>query len=138
MEVEAAKMIGAGIACIALAGAGLGIGNIFGSYLSAAMRNPSAAQKQFPNLLLGFALAEATGLFGLVVALIILFRFLIFRKWLNFYYHYLFFYLCCTSSRESGNASIGSYNLVSASFLATYNFWFFVFDCRKNSVSKTI
>ena len=30
MEVEAAKMIGAGIACIALAGAGLGIGNIFG------------------------------------------------------------------------------------------------------------
>ena len=32
------------------------------------MRNPSAAQKQFPNLLLGFALAEATGLFGLVVA----------------------------------------------------------------------
>jgi len=75
MEVEAAKMIGAGIACIALAGAGLGIVNIFGSYLSAAMRNPSAAQKQFPNLLLGFALAEATGLFGLVVALIILFAF---------------------------------------------------------------
>ena len=75
MEVEAAKMIGAGIACIALAGAGLGIGNIFGSYLSAAMRNPSAAQKQFPNLLLGFALAEATGLFGLAVALIILFAF---------------------------------------------------------------
>ena len=34
------------------------------------MRNPSAAQKQFPNLLLGFALAEATGLFGLVVALL--------------------------------------------------------------------
>ena len=35
----------------------------------------NAAQKQFPNLLLGFALAEATGLFGLVVALIILFAF---------------------------------------------------------------
>ena len=47
----------------------------FGIYLSGAMRNPSAAQKQFPNLLLGFALAEATGLFGLVVALIILFAF---------------------------------------------------------------
>ena len=52
-----------------------GIGLIFGNYLSGAMRNPSAAQKQFPNLLLGFALAEATGLFGLVVALIILFAF---------------------------------------------------------------
>ena len=65
MELEAAKMIGAGLAAIALAGAGVGIGSIFGNYLSGAMRNPSAAQKQFPNLLLGFALAEATGLFGL-------------------------------------------------------------------------
>ncbi len=73
MEAEAAKYIGAGIACIALAGAGLGIGNIFGNYLAGALRNPAAAQGQFPNLLLGFALAEATGLFGLVVALILLF-----------------------------------------------------------------
>jgi F-type H+-transporting ATPase subunit c len=37
------------------------------------LRNPSAAQGQFPNLLLGFALAEATGLFGLIIALILLF-----------------------------------------------------------------
>ena len=66
MELEAAKMIGAGLAAIALAGAGVGIGLIFGNYLSGAMRNPSAAQKQFPNLLLGFALAEATGLFGCI------------------------------------------------------------------------
>ena len=51
MELEAAKMIGAGLATIALAGAGVGIGIIFGNYLSGAMRNPSAAQKQFPNLL---------------------------------------------------------------------------------------
>jgi len=75
MEVEAAKLIGAGLASIALVGAGIGIGTIFGNYLSGALRNPSAAQGQFANLLLGFALAEATGLFGLVVALIILFVF---------------------------------------------------------------
>lgn len=75
MDPAAAKLIGAGIACIALVGAGLGIGNIFGSYLAGALRNPSAAPGQFPNLLLGFALAEATGLFGLLVALIILFVF---------------------------------------------------------------
>ena len=75
MELEAAKMIGAGLASLALIGSGLGIGNIFGNFLSAAIRNPSAAQKQFPNLLLGFALAEATGLFGLVLAFIILFAF---------------------------------------------------------------
>ena len=73
MEVEAAKLIGAGLATIALAGAGIGIGTIFGNYLSGALRNPSAAPGQFPNLLLGFALAEATGLFGLVIALILLF-----------------------------------------------------------------
>ena len=73
MEPEAAKLIGAGIATISLAGAGVGIGTIFGNYLVGALRNPGAAQGQFANLLLGFALAEATGLFGLVVALILLF-----------------------------------------------------------------
>ena len=43
MEPEAAKLIGAGLACSALLGAGIGIGNIFGSYLQGAMRNPAAA-----------------------------------------------------------------------------------------------
>ena len=58
MEAEAAKLIGAGLASIALVGAGIGIGTIFGSYLQGALRNPSAAPSQFANLLLGFALAE--------------------------------------------------------------------------------
>ena len=75
MKLEAAKTIGEDIAAIALGGAGVGSGIFFGNYLSGAMRNPSAAQKQFPNLLLGLALAEATGRLGLVVALIILFAF---------------------------------------------------------------
>jgi F-type H+-transporting ATPase subunit c len=75
MDVHAAQMIGAGIACIALVGAGIGIGNVFGSYLSGALRNPGAAATQTTNLLLGFALCEATGLFGLVIALLILFAF---------------------------------------------------------------
>ncbi len=73
MDPAAAKLIGAGLASIALVG--VGIGTIFGNYLQGALRNPSAAPTQFANLLLGFALAEATGLFGLVVALIILFVF---------------------------------------------------------------
>ena len=73
MEVEAAKMIGAGLACSALIGAGVGIGTIFGNYVNGALRNPSAAPSQFTNVLIGFALAEATGLFGLLIALIILF-----------------------------------------------------------------
>jgi F-type H+-transporting ATPase subunit c len=73
MDLHAAQMIGAGLACIALVGAGIGIGNVFGSYLEGALRNPGAAASQQTNLLLGFALCEATGLFGLVIALIILY-----------------------------------------------------------------
>jgi F-type H+-transporting ATPase subunit c len=73
MELDAAKAIGAGIATIALAGVGIGLGNIFGSYLSGALRNPSAAPKVFGNLLLGFALTEAVALFALLIAFLILF-----------------------------------------------------------------
>jgi F-type H+-transporting ATPase subunit c len=75
MDPHAAKLIGAGLAAIALGGAGIGIGNVFGSYLSGALRNPGAAPAQFTNLLIGFALCEATGLIGFVVAMIILFVF---------------------------------------------------------------
>ena len=75
MEVAAAKLIGAGLACFALAGAGIGIGNVFGSYLSGALRNPGAAAAQYPNLLIGFALCEATGLFGFAIAMIVLYAF---------------------------------------------------------------
>ena len=66
-------MIGAGLAAIALAGAGVGI-----EYFATIYQVPEKSvygAKAIPNLLLGFALAEATGLFGLVVALIILFAF---------------------------------------------------------------
>lgn len=73
MEPEAAKLIGAGLAAIALAGAGVGVGNIFGSYLTGALRNPAAAASQRATLFLGFALAEATGLFGLLISFILLF-----------------------------------------------------------------
>jgi F-type H+-transporting ATPase subunit c len=73
MEVEAARFIGAGLAAMALIGAGIGIGNVFGNFLAGALRNPGAAGGQTANLLLGFALCEATGLFGLVIALIMLY-----------------------------------------------------------------
>ncbi|MEG8236343.1 F0F1 ATP synthase subunit C, partial [Pseudomonas orientalis] len=55
MEAEAAKYIGAGLACFGMAGTALGLGNIFGSYLSGALRNPSAADSQFGRLVFGFA-----------------------------------------------------------------------------------
>ncbi len=73
MDVEAAKMIGAGLATIALAGVGVGIGIIFGDYVSAGIRNPAAAPRMFGNVLLGFALTEAVALYALVIAFLILF-----------------------------------------------------------------
>ncbi len=73
MEAEAAKFIGAGIACVGMAGAAVGVGNIFGNFLSGALRNPSAAQSQFGNLIFGFAVTEALGIFSFLVALLLLF-----------------------------------------------------------------
>ncbi len=70
---EGLKYVGAGLATLGMIGAAIGVGNIFGSYLDAAMRNPSAAPQQSGNLFLGMALAEALGLFAFVISMIILF-----------------------------------------------------------------
>jgi F-type H+-transporting ATPase subunit c len=55
MDPQAAAFIGAGIACIGMGGAGIGLGSIFGNYLAGALRNPSAADSQFGRLIFGFA-----------------------------------------------------------------------------------
>ena len=73
MEVESAKLIGAGLATIGVAGAGVGIGTIFGAYVDGIFRNPTAAPKAFGNVLLGFALVEAVALYALVMYFLILF-----------------------------------------------------------------
>jgi F0F1-type ATP synthase membrane subunit c/vacuolar-type H+-ATPase subunit K len=75
VDVASAKLIGAGLATIALAGVGVGIGNIFGSFISGALRNPEAAGRVFPRVMLGFALTEAIALFALLIAFMILFLF---------------------------------------------------------------
>jgi F-type H+-transporting ATPase subunit c len=66
------RFIGAGLACFALLGAAIGVGNIFAAYLEGAMRNPSAAASQTGNLFVGAGLAEAAGLFGFVIAIMLL------------------------------------------------------------------
>ena len=59
MEADAAKLIGAGLACVGMAGAGVGLGHFFGQYLCGALRNPAAADGQFGRLIFGFAVIEA-------------------------------------------------------------------------------
>lgn len=71
MEAEAAKLIGAGIAMSGMIGAGIGVGNIFGNFLSGALRNPSAAASQIGNLFVGAALAEALGILAFVMGILI-------------------------------------------------------------------
>ena len=73
MEIEAAKMLGAGIAVIALMGVGIGIGNIFSSLITSIARNPAAREQVFGIGILGFALTEAVALFALLIAFLILF-----------------------------------------------------------------
>ncbi|MDA0225703.1 MAG: ATP synthase subunit C family protein [Proteobacteria bacterium] len=73
MDLASAKMIGAGLAVIALAGVGAGIGNIFASLVASIARNPAARGEVFPLGMLGFALTEAVALFALLIAFLILF-----------------------------------------------------------------
>jgi len=67
------KNIGAGLATIGLAGAGIGVGLIFASYIFSVSRNNGFEQKGFKYVMLGFALTEAVGLLALMVAFLILF-----------------------------------------------------------------
>ena len=71
MDPASAKLIGAGLACIALVGAGIGIGTVFAAYINAVARNPASQPLVLPYTFIGFALAEATGLFGFVMAFLI-------------------------------------------------------------------
>ena len=68
-----ARLIGGGAAAAGVAGAGAGIGTVFGHYISAIAKNPSAAKHVSTYLWLGFALSEATALYALLIALLILF-----------------------------------------------------------------
>jgi F-type H+-transporting ATPase subunit c len=73
MDLLSAKQIGAGLAVIALAGVGAGIGNIFAALVTSVARNPAARERVFGLAILGFALTEAVALYALVIAFLILF-----------------------------------------------------------------
>jgi F-type H+-transporting ATPase subunit c len=70
-----AKLIGAGLATISLAGAGSGIGTVFSGLMLSLARNPFLGKQLFVYAILGFALTEAIALFGLMMSFLILFAF---------------------------------------------------------------
>ena len=73
LMLQSAKIIGTGIATTGLIGAGVGIGVVFGALIMGVSRNPSLKGALFSYAILGFAFSEATGLFALMMAFLLLF-----------------------------------------------------------------
>lgn len=74
MDVQAAKYIAAGLAIgLGAIGPAIGEGIAASKALEAIGRNPEASGKITPLMFVGMAVTESTGIYALVVALIILF-----------------------------------------------------------------
>lgn len=71
--ILACSAIGAGLAMIAGVGPGIGQGIAAGHGAAAVGRNPGAKGDIMSTMLLGQAVAETTGLYGLVVALLLMY-----------------------------------------------------------------
>ena len=65
--------LGAGCAMIAGIGPGIGEGNAVGKALEGMARQPEATGTLRTNMILGCAITESTGIYSLVVALLLLF-----------------------------------------------------------------
>jgi len=66
--------IGVGIAVLTGLGAGIGIGIATSGYAQAIARQPEAGGKITPMFFVGVALAEATAIYGLIVAILLITR----------------------------------------------------------------
>ena len=65
--------LGAGVAMIAGIGPGIGEGNAVAKALEAIDRQPECKSEVTSTMILGVAMAETTGIYSLVIALILLF-----------------------------------------------------------------
>lgn len=71
--LQSARIIGTGLATTGLIGAGVGIGIVFGCLILATAKNPDIKEQLFSYAILGFAFSEATGLFALMMAFLLLY-----------------------------------------------------------------
>lgn len=65
--------IGAGIAVLTGVGSGIGQGIAAAKLTEVTGRNPEAAGKARTNMIVGAAVAESTGVYGFVVAILLIF-----------------------------------------------------------------
>ncbi|MFT6077571.1 MAG: F-type H+-transporting ATPase subunit c [Myxococcota bacterium] len=73
MELLPLKYIGVGLLSIGMAGAAIAIGNIFAAFFNSLARNPSAAAKIEKYIYIAVGLAEAMGIFAVLLAFLVLF-----------------------------------------------------------------
>lgn len=73
MELEALKFIGVGLLGFGMLGAAIGVGLVFAAILNGIARNPSAEKQLSKYAYIGAGMAEAMGLFALVLAFMLLF-----------------------------------------------------------------
>lgn len=72
MDVEALKMLGAGLAAgLGMIGPGIGLGLIGYAALMGIARNPDARGPIFTNMILMAGLTEALGIYALIVAILL-------------------------------------------------------------------
>lgn len=71
--ILAASAIGAGLAMIAGLGPGIGEGYAVGKACEAIGRQPEAKGKIMSTMFVGCAIAESTGIYSLVIAILLLF-----------------------------------------------------------------
>lgn len=81
--ILACSAIGAGLAMIAGIGPGIGQGYAAGKGAEAVGRQPEAQSDVVRTMLLGAAVAETTGIYGLIVAIILLFANPLISQYMN-------------------------------------------------------
>jgi F-type H+-transporting ATPase subunit c len=72
--LDAMRYVGAGLAMIGAAGAGVGIGLSVQGALTGMARNPDTYGNLLTNMILGIAFSEAIAIYCLVIAFLMLFK----------------------------------------------------------------
>ena len=73
--ISASALLGAGFAMIAGIGPGIGQGYAAGKAVESVARDPEARGNIITTMLLGQAVAESTGIYSLVIAIVLIFTF---------------------------------------------------------------
>ncbi len=73
LTADAAKFLAIGLAGLSLAGVGIGLGILGSGAMNALGRNPEARDAIAPNMILALAFTEAIGIYGLVIAILLIF-----------------------------------------------------------------